>query len=160
MLERIAVMHASFSSHRLAVAAASCCLLTLLFVAASCGGGGGGDGAAPIVDIELGAMSATVPTRTERSWLNPLGGTAQITALPSDGPFSFDPANLPAVAPNGDLVVGGYFTEAGGQPADYVASWDGSSWSPLGTGSPSARWMTAITSPRVAVRSGPKQFLV
>lgn len=36
------------------------------------------------------------------------------------------------VLPNGDLVIGGDFTEAGGVPAVGVAVWDGSSWAGLG----------------------------
>jgi trimeric autotransporter adhesin len=36
--------------------------------------------------------------------------------------------------PNGDLVAGGDFTAAGGVPANYIARWDGSSWSALGSG--------------------------
>lgn len=35
---------------------------------------------------------------------------------------------------NGDLVAGGEFTAIGGVAADKVARWDGTSWSPLGTG--------------------------
>ncbi|MCR9245877.1 MAG: PKD domain-containing protein [bacterium] len=35
---------------------------------------------------------------------------------------------------NGDLVVGGYFTSAGGVPCSNIARWDGSSWHPLGAG--------------------------
>jgi hypothetical protein len=35
---------------------------------------------------------------------------------------------------NGDLIAGGYFLTAGGQPANCIARWDGSSWSPLGAG--------------------------
>jgi hypothetical protein len=43
------------------------------------------------------------------------------------------------VAPNGDLIVGGGFTNAGGVAnADRIAIWDGSSWVAMGTGSPSA----------------------
>jgi len=33
-----------------------------------------------------------------------------------------------------DIYVGGYFTEAGGSPVNYVAKWDGTSWSSLGSG--------------------------
>lgn len=33
-----------------------------------------------------------------------------------------------------DLYVGGYFTQAGGFPANGVAKWDGTSWSALGSG--------------------------
>jgi len=35
---------------------------------------------------------------------------------------------------NGKLFAGGYFTTAGGSPASYIAAWNGSSWSPLGSG--------------------------
>ena len=38
------------------------------------------------------------------------------------------------VLANGDLVVGGSFTSAGGVPAANVARWDGLAWSPLGAG--------------------------
>ncbi|MCX6833791.1 MAG: hypothetical protein NTW07_01430, partial [candidate division Zixibacteria bacterium] len=34
----------------------------------------------------------------------------------------------------GKLIAGGYFTVAGGVAARHIASWDGSSWSPLGSG--------------------------
>jgi len=36
--------------------------------------------------------------------------------------------------PNGDVVTGGSFTAAGGASANYIARWDGSNWSPMGTG--------------------------
>ena len=39
-----------------------------------------------------------------------------------------------ATLPNGDLVVGGHFTAAGGVPANGIARWNGLSWSPLGLG--------------------------
>lgn len=39
-----------------------------------------------------------------------------------------------AVGPDGKLYVGGSFTTAGGNPANYIAVWDGSSWDTLGTG--------------------------
>ncbi len=35
---------------------------------------------------------------------------------------------------NGELVVGGKFTMAGGVPANYIAKWNGISWAPLGSG--------------------------
>ncbi|MFY9346013.1 MAG: hypothetical protein WAT39_26215 [Planctomycetota bacterium] len=38
------------------------------------------------------------------------------------------------VLPNGDLVVTGTFTTAGGNPANNIARWDGATWSPLGAG--------------------------
>src|SRR5208337_99059 len=33
-----------------------------------------------------------------------------------------------------NLYAGGYFTSAGGVPANYIAKWDGSAWSALGSG--------------------------
>ncbi len=56
-------------------------------------------------------------------WSAPFGtgGTAAITSI--------------AIAPNGDVYIGGVFTNwAGIAAADYVAKWDGSAWSALGTG--------------------------
>lgn len=35
---------------------------------------------------------------------------------------------------NGDIVAGGGFRFAGGQPANRIAAWNGASWYPLGTG--------------------------
>ena len=35
---------------------------------------------------------------------------------------------------NGELIAGGQFTSAGGVPANYIAKWNGVSWSPLGSG--------------------------
>jgi hypothetical protein len=40
-----------------------------------------------------------------------------------------------AIAVSGsNLYAGGYFTNAGGLPANHIARWDGVSWSPLGSG--------------------------
>jgi hypothetical protein len=39
-----------------------------------------------------------------------------------------------AVARNGDVYVGGDFTQAGGMAANNVAKWDGAAWSSLGNG--------------------------
>ena|GEM_PF-3768355 len=35
---------------------------------------------------------------------------------------------------DGNLIAGGHFTTAGDVDANYIASWDGSTWSPLGSG--------------------------
>lgn len=40
-----------------------------------------------------------------------------------------------AVLPSGDLIAGGFFTQAEtGQPLSFVGRWDGTTWSPLGSG--------------------------
>jgi len=41
-----------------------------------------------------------------------------------------------AVAANGDVYVGGWFTQAGGTAADNIAKWNGKGWSALGAGTP------------------------
>lgn len=43
-----------------------------------------------------------------------------------------------AILENGDLIAGGSMTLAGGSPVSSIARWDGSTWSPLGAGIPSA----------------------
>lgn len=43
---------------------------------------------------------------------------------------------------DGDLIAGGYFTVIGGQPADYIARWNGAYWQPLGGGQ--AGWVYAL----------------
>ena len=35
---------------------------------------------------------------------------------------------------NGELYAGGYFTSAGGTPANNIAKWNGTNWSSVGTG--------------------------
>ncbi|MBO2009353.1 hypothetical protein [Hymenobacter negativus] len=42
--------------------------------------------------------------------------------------------NALAVASNGDVYIGGYFSQAGGVTANSVAKWNGTVWSSLGTG--------------------------
>lgn len=39
-----------------------------------------------------------------------------------------------AVLPNGNLVIGGTISSAGGVPVNNIARWTGASWTPLGTG--------------------------
>jgi len=47
--------------------------------------------------------------------------------------------------PNGDVIAGGDFTNAGGQPgADHVARWDGRRWLALGAGPGHFRFLTAL----------------
>jgi trimeric autotransporter adhesin len=57
-------------------------------------------------------------------------------ALGSGVSAGFNPSTVYAVhSPgNGDLVAGGTFTSASGVPASNIARWNGSSWSPYGTG--------------------------
>lgn len=56
--------------------------------------------------------------------------------LPLGNPTFHGPAgNVNALAEwNGELIVAGQFTEAGGRPALNIARWDGHQWHPLGLG--------------------------
>ena len=45
-----------------------------------------------------------------------------------------DDVDALAVAPNGDLYVGGEFHNAGGVACAHIAKWDGTTWTPLGAG--------------------------
>jgi WD40 repeat protein len=45
-----------------------------------------------------------------------------------------DAVTVLAIAPDGTLYAGGFFTTADGISANYIARWDGSTWSPLGGG--------------------------
>jgi hypothetical protein len=47
--------------------------------------------------------------------------------------FNGDVSSLHAL-PDGDVVVGGLFTTAGGAPANRIARWNGSTWSSFGSG--------------------------
>lgn len=64
-----------------------------------------------------------------------------------------------AALPSGELVVGGAFAVAGGSPAINIARWNGTLWSPLGSGLTGAPAMpapppTTIPVTALAVRSG------
>lgn len=49
-----------------------------------------------------------------------------------------------AVLANGDLVAGGVFTTAGGVAASNIARWNGTAWSPLGTGTGARVYALAV----------------
>jgi trimeric autotransporter adhesin len=60
------------------------------------------------------------------SWSEFAGGVTRATGTPRV-------SSLLRLA-NGDLVVGGQFTHAGGTPVNNIAVWNGSQWAPLGAG--------------------------
>jgi hypothetical protein len=55
-----------------------------------------------------------------------------------------------AVAGNGDVYAGGGFTRAGGAAASRVAKWNGTAWSPLGTGTGGGVYSGAVYALAVA----------
>jgi hypothetical protein len=62
------------------------------------------------------------------SW-SPLGG-----GMSTSTQYTVAKSNALAVDGNGNLFAGGSFTTAGGVAANNIAKWDGSAWSPLGSG--------------------------
>ncbi len=68
-----------------------------------------------------GSSPGTVLRRTGGTWQSLGGGT--------DGPVA-----AMGWLPNGDLVVGGSFTTAGGMPAEGLARWNGTNWAPMASG--------------------------
>lgn len=72
-----------------------------------------------------------VPVASLARWQN---GAWSALATGFAGPGLATLARCAAELPNGDLVVGGNFTGAGGVPAQRIARWDGGSWSPLAGG--------------------------
>jgi hypothetical protein len=60
-----------------------------------------------------------------------------------------------AVLPNGDLVAGGAFTDAGGAAASRVARWDGTAWHALAAGLSAAPTALAVLPNGDLVAAGP-----
>jgi hypothetical protein len=55
---------------------------------------------------------------------------------------------------DGKLIVGGYFTMAGGDSANLVAAWDGASWSAIGSGMPEGRIVSLGTVLSLIIHDG------
>lgn len=86
------------------------CIISCLL--AGCGGGGAAP--EPPVLLVLGTFSATTPSRVTRTFLNPLGAAATVTAATLEGPFEVDPNDLPGqVAAAGGVTLGLIFAPAG-----------------------------------------------
>ena len=85
-----------------------------------------GDLVAAGLFVTAGGAPANGIARWNGSTWSPLGSGI-------GGP-AFVSVSALAVLPNGDLVAGGSFTSAGGVSTNRIARWDGSTWSPLGSG--------------------------
>ncbi len=73
-----------------------------------------------------GGAPASYIARFDGTTLRPLGGGLQLT---------YDEADVRALAVYGnELYAAGHFDLAGGQPANGIARWDGTTWRPLGSG--------------------------
>ncbi len=97
------------------------------------------DGPGPATSrLVFGGYFSSIGTLATQSIaaLNPT--TWEWTAIGSGVVLTFNPAETLVTAlaalPNGHLIVGGRFSLAGGVPAQYIARWNGSTWSALGSG--------------------------
>ncbi|HEX6812731.1 MAG TPA: hypothetical protein VF384_13980 [Planctomycetota bacterium] len=79
--------------------------------------------------VTAGSVAANCIARWNGATWSPLG----LGILPPS-PLAAAAVLSMAVAQNGDLIVGGLMTTAGGVPANRIASWNGATWSALGTG--------------------------
>lgn len=105
------------------------------------GGGPGAGAVTGVYDIVEGHDGALYVIGEFTNW-GGLGSPAgdHIVQLPLGGAWATVGNGLNqfgrcgVIAPNGHLVVGGFFGTAGGVACSYIAEWDGTVWSPLGAG--------------------------
>ena len=88
---------------------------------------GNGDVYAGGMFTQAGGAAANYVARWNGTAWSPLG--AGVVVINSNAGV-----NALAVASNGDVYVGGFINQAGGAAVNYVAKWNGTAWSPLGTG--------------------------
>src|SRR5690242_14742525 len=74
-----------------------------------------------IADFSQRVVAQAVPPFTDNNWIG-MGGTAGAVV------------NDAVVDSSGNLYIGGDFTIVGDVPAAHIAKWNGSGWSPVGSG--------------------------
>ncbi len=89
----------------------------------------------------IDGVSASSIARWDGASWSPLGGgIGSYSSITTVGVLTvFDDGSGPA------LHAGGYFTLAGGSPANYIAKWDGTGWSPLGSGMSSSPYGVGVS---------------
>jgi hypothetical protein len=90
------------------------------------------------VTITNAVGTRTIAKAALYAWkkLNAMANWVGVGSQDDDGAFNGRTYRILAIAtlPNGDVIVGGDFRNAAGIPeADYIARWDGSKWSALGS---------------------------
>src|SRR5207247_11149627 len=79
---------------------------------------------AVLVDDAVAAYPVRIdPTFSDVNWVN-MGGVPGVNGI----------VQAAVVDESGNLFIGGFFTAVGEVFANYVAKWDGSTWSALGSG--------------------------
>ncbi len=80
----------------------------------------------------VGGVAANYVAKWDGSAWSVLGSGMGGISSTSYPPYPY--VSALAVDGAGHLFAGGYFTTAGGVPANYIAEWDGSAWSAVGSG--------------------------
>lgn len=88
----------------------------------------------PLFSIWIIALLSFSPLRAQAQcqfdWRPDLG-----SAQPNEAVYAMTTWDPDGAGPAGEwLVIGGNFTQAGGQPANHIIAWDGVNWHTLGTG--------------------------
>ncbi|MFO1076772.1 MAG: hypothetical protein U1E73_03495 [Planctomycetota bacterium] len=78
---------------------------------------------------QIGGVAANHIARWDGSQWSPLG-----TGIPQIGPGWSSGAGVLEMLPNGDVIAGGRFDQAGGQLVQNIAMWSNNAWHPLGAG--------------------------
>jgi hypothetical protein len=85
-----------------------------------------------------GQVCNGIARRVGNSW-QPLG-----TGLQNPGIGVIPAVHALARMPNGDVIVGGAFAQAGGVPASNIARWNGSTWTSVGGGIGGTSFLTRV----------------
>ena len=85
-----------------------------------------------------GQVCNGIARRVGNGW-QPMG-TGLLSIVPGVPPS----VNALARMPNGDVIVAGVFTHAGGMPASNIARWNGSTWTSVGGGISGTSFLTRV----------------
>ena len=77
--------------------------------------------------------------------IDPTFSDANWVSLNPGIPGTNSAVNAAVVDGSGNLYIGGYFTFAGTGAANYIAKWNGSTWSALGTGMDNTVYALAVS---------------
>lgn len=88
-------------------------------------------------DLIVGGSFTTaggVPASAVARWNGDVWSGLGTGTSPGVGGVNYPQVHDIEVVTNGDVIVGGQFLTAGGSPANYIARWNGVTWSAMGSG--------------------------
>src|SRR5262245_44661660 len=94
----------------------------------------------------IACISGRVSAQCVTGWLSGQGAALDVSGLPDatdvNATAVWDPDGAGPLPSR--LVAGGFFSIAGNIPAENIASWDGTTWHPFGTGTNGAVHALAV----------------